>query len=103
MFGGVDEDGNPTEDLYFISPDFKFNGKVINNKTGEYKNTNINKPEVKFLAKKLNPEGRGPVARAQHSATFFKNMLVVFGGRNDAIFTAIKNVALNDLHILDIA
>ena len=28
---------------------------------------------------------------------------MVCGGRNDAIFTAIKNVALNDLHILDIA
>ena len=53
--------------------------------------------------KRLNPSGRGPIARAQHSATFFKNQLVIFGGRNDAIFPTIKNVALNDLHIYDIA
>ena len=28
---------------------------------------------------------------------------MIFGGRNDAVFSAIKNVALNDLHILDVA
>ena len=34
--------------------------------------------------------------------TLFKNKLVLFGGRNDAIFPSIRNVALNDLHIYDI-
>ena len=28
---------------------------------------------------------------------------MIFGGRNDEIFTTIKNVALNDLHIYDVA
>ena len=74
--------------------------KVISNKLGEYKGTC--KPELKFLARRVTPEGRGPIARAQHSATFFKNQLVIYGGRNDAIFSAIKNVALNDLHIMDV-
>ena len=67
---------------------------------GEYKGNN--KPEVKFLAKRLAPEGRGPIARAQHSATFFRNQLIIYGGRNEAIFPIIRNVALNDLHIYDI-
>lgn len=35
--------------------------------------------------------------------TFFKNQLVIFGGRNDEIFPVIKSVALNDLHIYDVA
>lgn len=102
MFGGIDERDLQTDDLYFIVPDVKTNAKNINAKTGEFKAQNL-KPEVKLLAKKLKPEGRGPIARAQHSATFFKNQLVIFGGRNDAVFSTIKNVALNDLHIYDIA
>lgn len=61
------------------------------------------RPEVKLIARRVRPEGRGPIARAQHSATFFKNQLVIFGGRNDAVFPSIKNVALNDLHIYDVA
>ena len=73
MFGGIDAEGNPTDDLYFITSDYKSNAKCINNKTGDYKSTNILKPEVKLLARKVRPEGRGPIARAQHSATFFKN------------------------------
>jgi len=52
-------------------PDIKTNSKAISKKSGEYKGTA--KPEVKLLAKRLTPEGRGPIARAQHSATFFKN------------------------------
>ena len=101
MFGGIDELGNPTDDLYWVAPDIKANGRILNNKTGEFKGT-LN-PEVRFLARKVTPEGRGPVARAQHSATFFKNQLVIFGGRNDAIYPVIKNVALNDLHVYDVA
>jgi hypothetical protein len=57
--------------LYWIVPDIKTNSKAISKKSGEYKGTA--KPEVKLLAKRLTPEGRGPIARAQHSATFFKN------------------------------
>jgi len=44
-------------------PDVKTNAKNINAKTGEYKGQNL-KPEVKLIAKKLKPEGRGPIARA---------------------------------------
>ena len=71
MFGGVDEAGNSCDDLYWIVPDLKTNKNAISVKNGEYKG--IAKPEVKLLAKRLTPEGRGPIARSQHSATFFKN------------------------------
>lgn len=61
----------------------------------------MNRPEVRLVIQSVKPEGRGPIARAQHSATFFKNQLVIYGGRNDNVYTLIKNVALNDLHIYD--
>ena len=101
MFGGIDEQGKQTDDLVFVWPDFKTNSKNISNKLGDYKT--LGSAEVSFLAEKLNPEGRGPIARSQHAATFFKNQLVIFGGRNDEVFPTIKNVALNDLHIYDVA
>ena len=100
LFGGIDENNMQTDDLIWVYPDYKLNKKNISNKHGEFKPTG--RPEVKFQARIVKPEGRGPVARSQHSATFFKNQLVIFGGRNDAIFPAIKNVALNDLHIYDV-
>jgi len=99
MFGGINAAGFQTDDLFWIVPDFKTNAKTVN-KTGDFKGEK--RPEVKLVARSLKPEGRGPIARSQHSATFFKNQLVIFGGRNEAIFPAIKNVALNDLHIYDV-
>lgn len=100
IFGGIDENNMQTDDLIWIYPDFKHNGKNISKKFGEYKPTG--RPEAKFNACIVKPEGRGPVARSQHSTAFFKNQLVIYGGRNDAIFPSIKNVALNDLHIYDV-
>ena len=99
-FGGIDEHGSQTDDLLWLCPDYKANGKLISKKTGDYQP--VGRPEVKFVVKKIKPEGRGPIARSQHSATFFKGKLVIFGGRNKDVFPIIKNVALNDLHILDI-
>lgn len=63
MFGGTDQDEMHSDDLFWITMDIKTNNKAISNKTGEYKGAHT-KPEVKMLARKLNPEGRGPVARA---------------------------------------
>ena len=99
-FGGINEAGEQNDDLIWLYPNFKANEKIISSKHGEYKPSV--RPEVKFLAKKLTPEGRGPIARSQHSTTFFKGKLVIFGGRNDDIFPVIKNVALNDLHIYEV-
>ena len=71
IFGGIDAEGAQTDDLIWVYPDFKTNGKNISKKRGDYKS--IGRPEVNLLAKKLEPEGRGPISRSQHSATFFKN------------------------------
>ena len=38
----------------------------------------------------------------QHSATIFRNQLVISGGRSDFMYSFIHNVALNDMHIYDI-
>ena len=101
MFGGIDQNGVQTNDLVWITPDLKANGKNISKKDGNYKPKGT--PEVHFEAQVLQPEGRGPIGRSQHSAAFFKNFLVIYGGKNDAIFPSLKNVALNDLHLYDIA
>ena len=103
MFGGINEEGHHIDDLFWITPDIKGNSKLIDKTHGEFKSKFNSRPEVKLIARRVRPEGRGPIARAQHSATFFKNQLVIFGGRNDAVFPSIKNVALNDLHIYDVA
>ena len=103
MFGGINEEGHHIDDLFWIAPDIKGNSKVIDKTHGEFKMKFNSRPEVKLIARRVRPEGRGPIARAQHSATFFRNQLVIFGGRNDAVFPSIKNVALNDLHIYDVA
>lgn len=62
MFGGINEKGNQTDDLYWIVPDLKNNSKGLNKQNGEYKG--ISRPEVKLLAHRVKPEGRGPIARA---------------------------------------
>mgnify|MGYP001219813118 CR=1 FL=1 len=62
LFGGNDEKNIPTDELYWISPDLKANQKTIDKKLGEYKGTN--KPEGKMDARRIEPEGRGPIARA---------------------------------------
>ena len=72
MFGGINDENNFTDDFYWISCDIKANQKFIDKKQGEFKVLAI-KPEVRLLARRIVPEGRGPIARAQHSTTFFKN------------------------------
>ena len=103
MFGGMNEKGHPTEDLFWITPDMVVNSKNISTKNGEFKEGPLHKAEVRFQAKKIVADGRAPIARSQHSATYFKDYLVIYGGRNDAIYPLIKNVAMNDLHIYEVA
>jgi hypothetical protein len=53
--------------------------------------------EIKALA------GKPPCPRHSHAASFIKTFLVIHGGRNDEIYSSqIHNIALNDLHVLDI-
>ena len=39
LFGGLNENDQQTDDFFWITPDFKYNNKLIDKKTGEYKGT----------------------------------------------------------------
>ena len=100
MFGGLDEKGKPTSDLFWINFDVNYNLKTLSPITGEFKSSTV--PDVRLAATRIVAKGRGPVARSQHAATVFKNKLVISGGRSDLVYSFLRNVALNDLHIYDI-
>ena len=98
LFGGLDEENKATNDVYFIRFDLSNNKKVID-KGGQYKQ----KGTIKLFAKQITPtKGIPPVARYSHGSCVFGKYLVVFGGRNDQLYSkSMQNVALNDLHLLD--
>jgi len=62
MFGGLDENKWPTNDLFYVRPDLKQNAKTISKVNGEFKH-NL-KPEVHVIVTKLAGTGRAPVARS---------------------------------------
>jgi len=62
MFGGLDQDGKPTDDLYFITFDHESNIKCVVPTSGEYKHNS--RPSVRLLARKIEPSGRRPISRS---------------------------------------
>jgi hypothetical protein len=50
----------------------------------------------------LEPAGKPPMPRYQHAAVITGRYLIITGGRNDAQFYTIKNIALNDVCLYDI-
>ena len=46
MFGGLDERGKPSDELYWIKLDLGFNMRCVSGMTGEYKNSMI--PEIRL-------------------------------------------------------
>ena len=48
MFGGLNEKGHPTDDLFWITPDTVQNSKHISKKNGEFKIGAAYKAEVRF-------------------------------------------------------
>ena len=71
-------------------------------KDGEYKPAAV--AIVDLVGEKVQTKGKGPSARSKHSAEVFKNYFIVHGGRNDMQYNeGMKNVALNDLHLLDLS
>lgn len=51
LFGGINEHNSPTDDLYWISCDFKANQKAIDPQTGDYKGPNT--PELRLIARRV--------------------------------------------------
>jgi hypothetical protein len=73
----------------------------INFSDGEYKPGAI--ASVNMIGEKVETVGAGPSPRFKHSASVFRNYLIIHGGRNDAQYNeTLRTVALNDLHLLDI-
>ena len=90
----------PQNDLYLITPCYRRNMKYLTSQAANFKKGVESK--ICFQVTKLEPEGRPPLPRYGHAACFIKNYLVIHGGRNDEVFSSLKNVALNDLHLYDI-
>ena len=61
MFGGCDAEGRAKDDLYWITPDTKFNARLIAARTGDW--TGKLRPELKLQAQRVRTEGRGPLPR----------------------------------------
>ena len=90
----------PQNDLYLIRPCYRRNQKFLTREAAHYKKGVETK--ICFEIKKLEPAGKPPVPRYGHAACFIKNYLVIHGGRNDEIYSSLRNVALNDLHLYDV-
>lgn len=91
-------------DLWVIQPCYKENEKFLASHTFEY----MMKATLGLNIQKIdNYSGKPPCPRIQHNATLFKDwnshfLLVIYGGRNDALFAKTHNVALNDICIFNV-
>ena len=100
VFGGMNEKGQPTNDLYHIKPWNKENNEIFDARKGGY--LDGMDPKVYFEIKKIKADGTPPEPRWLHSAEHLGKYLYIFGGRNVGLFKYIHNTALNDIHIFDI-
>jgi len=88
MFGGVDEGNFYNNHLYLLKPGVR--GRL---ETASYT------VEIEQLATR----GHAPFPRAYHSAVIFQEYMIIYGGRNDKVYS--KNyptLALDDLCVLNI-
>ena len=99
-FGGMNENRQPTNDLYHIKSCNRENSEIYDIKKGEY-NEGV-EPKVYFEVKKITAEGTPPPPRCLHVAEHVGKYLYIFGGRNPSLFKQIQNTALNDIHLFDI-
>lgn len=106
MFGGVDQKGNLSNDLWIIQPCIEENEIVFNKSTMDYYSKVKHILGIK-LKKVTRFAGKPPCPRIMHGTTIFKDwnkhyLLVIYGGRNDTIYQRTQNVALNDICILNV-
>ena len=56
-----------------------------------------------MVLERKEPEGRPPAPRALHTASFLSSRyLAIYGGKNERIYTQIRNIALNDVCLYDV-
>lgn len=100
VFGGINEEKKLSNDLWMMTPDYQRNQKYLT-PSGNYKKT-LTRRTLAFSLTKLQPEGRSPCPRYGHAACFIQHYLCIHGGRNDGMFSSLKNIGLNDLHLFDV-
>jgi hypothetical protein len=100
VFGGMNEERKPTNDLFHVRPCTKENSELFDSKRGDYYEGI--EPRVYFEIKRVKAEGTPPPPRCQHTAEHLGKYLFIFGGRNQDMFQNLSNTALNDLHMFDI-
>ena len=104
IFGGVDQKGIVRNDLWHIEPHYSENEKFVNTQNSEY----MSKPTLVVTLTLIDDfKGKPPCPRIQHSATVFKDwnkhhLIVIYGGRNDGLYSKTQNVALNDICIFNV-
>lgn len=64
--------------------------------------THVSKPILYYKAERIHADGQQPCPRYAHAACFIRDFLVIHGGRNDNIYSSLKNIGLNDMHLYDI-
>ena len=70
MFGGIDQNNNPSNDLFILTPFYDENEKILGPSTLDY----AAQPTLSLeLSKVTKYSGRAPNPRISHSAMMFKD------------------------------
>lgn len=101
LFGGLNQAGEPTNDLFHIRIDYKETSEIFDSKRNDFYEGA--EPRIYLETRKLETSGTPPLARYMHTTENIGKYLCIFGGKNDSIFAQTKNTALNDLHLFDIS
>ena len=105
LFGGCDADGCPQNDIWLIEPDYDYNTTKLNASTGTFFSNKDPSLSIN-LTKLTSIKGKPPIPRFQASMVNVQanncQLVVIYGGRNDQIFTRTNNVALNDICVLNL-
>lgn len=101
IFGGLDHTKSPTNDIFHIKSCYKENSELFDSRTNEF--FHDVDPRLYFDIKKINCKGIPPPERCMHTAEHIGAYIYIYGGKNDSLYKQIRNTALNDVHMFDIA
>ncbi len=105
LFGGMDDRNVVHNDLWLIRPDYYFNKDALSLSDTDF----VGDYQLGMCLSKIEDfSGMPPCPRTQFQMTHLCNprtnqqLLIIYGGRNDAIFMETNNIALNDICIFNI-
>ncbi|CDW74757.1 kelch motif family protein [Stylonychia lemnae] len=102
LFGGMDHLGEVSNEVWHIKPSYHKNLDNLQPNTFEFRE-NFEK-KLFYDVQKVETQGRPPLPRYQHKTVFFQGKyLLIHGGRNNKeAYDQTRNVALNDMALLDL-